>query len=322
MGVHRKTEAMKTRIWAALIAIYLAWGSTYLAIHFAVQSIPPFFMTGVRFLVAGLVLYIWRRWAGDPAPTRTQWRSSVVIGNLLLVGGIGGVTWAEQYVPSGIAALIIAATPLWVVLVEAMRRRGTRPTWITTTGVLVGLTGITILIDPLKTSGDQHGYSVIGIIALLLAALSWAIGSIYSHQVDLPKSALLSTGVQLLAGSAGSFVLGLVTGEAGRLDISGITLQSVAGLAYLIVVGSLIGFVCYTWLLRVAPTTLVITYAYVNPLVAVILGSLLAQEVLTTKVILATPLILSAVVLIYARNRKGKPVEQPRAVLQAPAGED
>jgi len=322
MDAHRKVDGMKSRIWGALIAIYLAWGSTYLAIHFAVESIPPFFMTGVRFLVAGLILYTWRRLAGDPAPTRAQWRSGAIIGNLLLVGGIGGVTWAEQYVPSGISALLISATPLWIVLIEALRPGGSRPTWLTTTGVVIGLVGISILIDPVKTTGQQHGYNPLGVAALLLAALSWSIGSIYSRGANLPKSGLLGNGMELLAGSAGSFLLGLVTGEAGRLNIAAITLRSVAGLAYLIVVGSLIGFVCYTWLLRVAPTTLVVTYAYVNPLVAVILGSLLAQEVLTARVLIATPLILAAVVLIHARQTEQKPVEQVRAIIHEPAGED
>jgi drug/metabolite transporter (DMT)-like permease len=297
---------MKTKIWAALIAIYLAWGSTYLAIHYAIQSIPPFFMTGTRFLVAGLILYSWRRLAGDIPPTRAQWRSSLVIGTLLLVGGIGGVSWAEQYVPSGIAALIVAATPLWIVLIEIIRRKGNRPALITVAGVLVGLAGIFILIGPNRSSGEQSGYNLAGVAVLLLAALSWSIGSIYSHGANLPKSALLGSGMELMAGSAGSYLIGLITGEASQLQLSAITLRSMAGLAYLIVVGSLVGFVCYTWLLRVAPTTLVVTYAYVNPLVAVMLGSLLAQETLTPQVMIATPLILSAVVLIHTRQVEKK----------------
>jgi drug/metabolite transporter (DMT)-like permease len=313
---------MKLRIWFALFAIYLAWGSTYLAIHFAVASIPPFFMTGMRFLVAGLVLYVWRRLAGDPAPTRAQWGSTAVIGTLLLVGGIGGVSWAEQYVPSGIAALIIAATPLWVVMIEAIRRGGSRPTWLTTTGVVIGLAGISILIDPVGTTGHPQGYNILGVAAVLLAALSWAVGSIYSQGANLPNSAMLGSGMELLAGGVGSFILGLVTGEAGHLNLSAITLSSVEGLVYLIVFGSLVGFVCYSWLLRVAPMTLVVTYAYVNPLVAVILGSLLAKEVLTLKVLFATPLILSAVVLTHAKQSEKRPQEKARVVMQEPAGED
>ncbi len=313
---------MKTRIWGALIAIYLAWGSTYLAIHYAVQSIPPFFMTGMRFLVAGLVLFTWRRLAGDPVPTKGQWRSGAIAGNLLLVGGIGGLSWAEQYVPSGISAVIIAATPLWIVLIESVRPGGNRPARLTMAGVLIGLAGIFILIDPWRAAGLSQNYNLMGVAVLLLAALSWASGSIYSHSANLPKSALMGTGIELLAGSAGSFLIGLVTGEASQLNLGAITLPSLGGLAYLIVVGSLIGFACYSWLLRVAPTPLVVTYAYVNPLVAVVLGSVLAQEVLSPMLLIATPLILLAVLLIQAKKTEKNVVEKPRIVIGEPAGQD
>jgi drug/metabolite transporter (DMT)-like permease len=310
---------MKTKIWAALIAIYLAWGSTYLAIHFAVQSIPPFFMTGTRFLVAGLILYVWRRLAGDPRPTLAQWKSASVIGTLLLVGGIGGVSWAEQYVPSGIAALVVAATPLWVVLLEMLRQRGKRPSLITLAGVAGGLAGIIILINPFESMGQQQGYNIAGILVLLMAALSWSIGSLYSHEADLPESALLGSGMELLVGSVGSFMAGLALGESSQLQVSDISGRSLAGLAYLIVVGSLVGFVCYTWLLRAAPTELVVTYAYVNPLVAVALGSLLAQEILTPRVLVATPLILLAVIFIQSKQDK-KPGEGKRLLAVGQAG--
>ncbi len=321
MIAHKMVNQMKTRIWAPLIAIYLAWGSTYLAIHYAVQTIPPFFMTGIRFLVAGLILYTWRRMAGDPAPTKAQWRSGAIIGTLLLVGGIGGVSWAEQYVPSGVSALIVAATPLWIVLIEAVRPHGSRPTRLTLIGVLVGLAGIIILIDAGKTTGQPHGYNLWAVLVLLLSALSWSIGSIYSHQAHVPESALLGTGIQLIAGSAGSFLVGLIAGEARQLNLGSVTWQSLGGLAYLIVVGSLIGFVCYTWLLREAPTTLVVTYAYVNPLIAVLLGSLVAHEPLTSRVLLATPLILLAVVLIQAKNTEKEALPTQLLTIGEPGGE-
>ncbi len=300
---------MKTRIWAALIAIYLAWGSTYLAIHYAVQTIPPFFMTGTRFLVAGLILYVWRRLAGEPAPSVKQWRSGIIAGNLLLLGGIGGVAWAEQYVPSGISALVVAATPLWIVLIEALRPGNHRQPKLTLLGVATGLAGIIVLVDPWKTGAASTGYNLWGVIVLLLAALSWAAGSVYSHTADLPRSALLGTAIELLAGSAGSFLAGLATGEASSLRLTSITVSSLAGLAYLIVVGSLIGFVCYTWLLKAAPISLVSTYAYVNPMVAVLLGSILAQEALSIKVLMAAPLILSAVVLIQVKTADNRVVK-------------
>ncbi len=300
---------MKTRIWAALIAIYLAWGSTYLAIHYAVQSIPPFIMTGTRFLVAGIILYIWRRLAGDPAPSAKQWRSGIIAGNLLLLGGIGGVAWAEQYVPSGISALVVAAAPLWIVLIEALQPGNHRPSWLTLLGVASGLVGIILLVDPWKSGVVSTGNNQWGVIVLLLAALSWAGGSVYSHKADLPKSTLLGTGMELLAGSAGSFLAGLATGEASSLHLTSITVSSLAGLAYLIVVGSLIGFVCYTWLLKAAPITLVSTYAYVNPMIAVLLGSVLAQEAVGIQVLMAAPLIIAAVVLIQVKTTDNKVVK-------------
>ena len=240
---------MKSRIWLALFTLYIAWGTTYLAIRFAVETIPPFFMTGTRFLVAGVILYIWRRLAGDPAPTRIQWRSAIIIGSFLLVGGIGGVSLAEKYVPSGIAALIVAATPLWVVLISALQPGGDRPTWRSMAGVMIGIIGIFILVDPVKSTGPQAGNNLLGIALILLATLFWSIGSIYSHKAQLPASPLLGTGMELLAGAAGSYMIGLLMGETRQLDIAAISLRSVSGLAYLILVGSLIGFVCYTWLL-------------------------------------------------------------------------
>lgn len=313
---------MKTKIWLAMLALYIAWGTTYLAIRFANETIPPFLMTGVRFLLAGLVLYTWRRLAGDPAPTRRQWRSAVIVGSLLLVGGIGGVTLAEQYVPSGIAALIIAATPLWVVFIDAFRRGGHRPSWPTIAGVVIGLAGIVILVNPFRSAWQKPDINLLGVALLLLAGLAWAIGSVYSKSADLPRSPLLGTGMELLAGSAGSFVTGLVMGEGRQLDLAAISIRSFAGLGYLTVVGSLIAFVCYTWLLRVAPTNLVMTYAYVNPVVAIIVGSLLAHEALSPAIVIAIPLILSAVGLIHRKEPKEKPVMRPVVAVKATVSEE
>jgi drug/metabolite transporter (DMT)-like permease len=313
---------MKSRIWLALFTLYIAWGTTYLAIRFAVESIPPFFMTGTRFLVAGLVLYIWRRLAGDPAPTRVQWRSAIIIGTFLLVGGIGGVTLAERYVPSGIAALIVSAAPLWILVIGALRRGGDRLTWQSMTGVLIGLAGIVILVNPEGQSTHQPVYSLLGIVILLWAGISWAIGSIYSHEAKLPDSALLGNGMELLAGAGGSYLIGLLMGEARQLDVSAISLRSLSGLGYLIVVGSLIGFVIYTWLLREAPTPLVVTYAFVNPLVAVVLGSLVAGEALNPRILIAAPLILMAIGLIHMRQLKKAPTQSPVIAVHASGGED
>lgn len=310
-------KKMTAHMWLALLVLYIAWGSTYLAIRYAVESLPPFFMTGTRFLIAGLVVYTWRRLAGDPTPSRRQWRSAVIIGFFMLVGGLGGVTWAEQSVPSGITALLVAAVPLWIVVVDALRPGGKRPSWQTAAGLLVGMTGILILAGPAMGSGEAGSSNFASVIVLLLATLAWAIGSVYSRGAELPKSPLLGTGMELLAGSAGLYIFGLATGEAGRLDLAAVSTRSLLGLAYLIVVGSLVGFTAYIWLLRVAPTSTVATYAFVNPIVAVVLGSVLAQEVLTQRVLVALPLILTAVALIHFAGRKKSKATSGRSTAPA-----
>jgi len=313
---------MKSRIWLALIAIYIAWGSTYLAIRFAVESMPPFLMAATRFLIAGMVVYVWRRMAGDPPPTRAQWRSALIIGLFLLLGGNGGVTWAEQRVDSGIAALLVASSPFWMVLIDALRPGGKRPIWQVSAGVLLGLAGIAILVAPGQTPDSAIGFDLLGVTALMLASLSWAIGSIYGRGADLPKSPLLGTGMEMLAGSAGLFMAGTITGEWGRLELASITTRSLSGLAYLIVIGSLVGFVAYSWLIRVAPMPTVSTYAYVNPLLAVILGSLLAQEELTLRVLLAAPIIISSVALINMVRFRATSPAPGRLAVYAASGED
>ncbi len=313
---------MKSRIWLALIAVYIAWGSTYLAIRFAVESMPPFLMAATRFLIAGMVVYIWRRMAGDPPPTRTQWRSAIIIGLFLLLGGNGGVTWAEQRIDSGMAALLVASAPFWMVLIDALRPGGEHPNWKISAGVLIGLAGIAILVTPGQKLGSAIGFDLLGVTALMLASLFWAIGSIYGRGADLPKSPLLGTGMEMLAGSAGLFIAGTITGEWGRLELATITMRSLSGLAYLIVVGSLVGFVAYSWLMRVAPMPIVSTYAYVNPLIAVILGSLLAQEELTVRVLLAAPIIVSSVALINMARFKITSRAPARLAVYAASGED
>ena len=313
---------MNSRMWLALIAVYIAWGSTYLAMRFAVETIPPFLMAGTRFLIAGMVVYLWRRFAGDPMPTRSQWRSSSIIGAFLLVGGIGGVAWAEQHVDSGFAALLVAAIPLWIVLVDAVQPGGKRPTRQTMAGVLVGIAGIAILVGPSQNTGGPTGFNPLGVIAIMLSSISWAIVSFYSRGADLPGSALLGTGMEMLAGSAGLFLLGTLTGEWGRLELAAISFRSLGGLVYLILVGSLVGFTAYTWLLRVAPMPIVVTYAYVNPLIAVILGSILAQEELTPRVLLAIPIILASVFLTHKVRTKTSAPEPRQLAVPVPAGED
>jgi drug/metabolite transporter (DMT)-like permease len=298
----KQGSASSAAIWSALIAIYIVWGSTYLAIRFAVETMPPFLTAGFRFLIAGGVLYILRRLRGDKAPLRLEWRSAAIVGLFLLVGGNGGVMWAEQRVASGIAALLIASLPLWIVLLDSVRSGGRRPGRWVIVGVLVGFAGIIILIGPAQLIGIQGQVDLVGGVVLLLAALSWAVGSLYNRGARLPDSPLLGTGMEMLVGSLGLFILGTVTGEWYQMEITMFSSRSLLGFAYLVVFGSWVGFASYVWLLRVAPTMLVSTYAYVNPLVAILLGSVLAGEALTARVVLAAIFILGSVVLITLKN--------------------
>ncbi len=305
--------SQKLKIWIALLTIYTVWGSTYLAIRFAVETIPPFLMAGTRFLVAGAILYIWRRASGDPAPTRGQWLRAAVVGLLLLLGGNGLVSLAEQDVASGIAALIIGSVPLWMTTIEAVRPGGVRPNIFGILGLLIGFGGIALLVSPSLTGGNPASSQSLGVITLLFAALFWSLGSIYSRHARLPDSSLLSTGMEMLAGGLGLYLVGTLTGEWHMFALSNITARSWLSLLYLVLFGSMAGFTAYAWLLRSAPVSLVATYAYVNPLVAILLGSLFAQETLTVHILLSALIIIGSVVLISLSPRLKAAAPPPAA---------
>jgi drug/metabolite transporter (DMT)-like permease len=307
------SSASGLSIWSALIAVYIVWGSTYLAIRFVVETMPPFLAAGFRFLIAGGVLYAFSRLRGEKAPIRLEWRSAAIVGLFLLVGGNGGVMWAEQRVASGIAALMIASVPLWIALLDTIRPGGRRPDRWVALSVLAGFVGIIILIGPSQMIGSEDQVDLVGVGVLLFAAFSWAVGSLYNRGARLPDSPLLATGMQMLAGSLGLILLGSVVGEWSQMDVTTFSTNSLLGFVYLVIFGSWVGFASYIWLLRVAPTTLVSTYAYVNPLVAIMLGSLLAGEVLTPRVLLAALFILGSVVVItltQPAGSKATPVEE------------
>ena len=297
---------MKSKIWLALIALYIVWGSTYLGIKFAIETIPPFFHAGIRFLISGLILAIWQRAAGQSMPTRKQWMSTAIIGTLLLLGGNGLVAWAEQTIPSGIAALIIASVPMFLVIGEAIRPNGVKPNWQGIVGLLIGFVGIFILVGPSEISGSATKLNPFGVTALLLACLFWATGSIYSKTADLPKSSLMNTGAQMLMGSVSLFIVSLISGELHGWDVTAVSAHSLYGLLYLILVGSLVGFASYGWLLQNAPISLVSTYAYVNPVVAVLLGTWFASEALEPRIWLATGIIIGSVIFINSTRPKVK----------------
>ena len=284
-------------IWSALIAVYLIWGSTYLAIRYAVETTPPFLMAGVRFVISGGFLYLLRRFAGDPRPKAVEWRSAAIIGAFLLVGGNGSVAWAEQFVTSSLTALLVATVPLWMVLLDGFRPGGHRPGLLAGAGILIGFGGVVLLIGSATAGADTM--NLVGAAVLVVASVSWAMGSIYGKSANLPQSQLLGTGMEMLAGGAALMLVSLVFGEWSGFELAAVSRRSALALVYLTVIGS-IAFVAYVWLLRVAPTPLVATYAYVNPLVAVLLGYFLAQEPMTARTLLGATLIIGSVVLVSA----------------------
>jgi drug/metabolite transporter (DMT)-like permease len=294
---------MKSKLWIALLALYIVWGSTYLAIRFSVETIPPFLHASIRFLVSGAILFIWRRAAGDATPTKSNWKAAAIVGTFLLLGGNGLVSLAEKTVPSGIAALVIATSPFWLTLFEAFRAGGNKPNWLSILGLVVGFSGVFLLIGPAEITGSEQKIDTFGAIILLIAPILWSSGSIYARGADMPKSTLLSTGMQMLAGSVALFIVSVLTGELNGFSFADVSIRSWWGLLYLITFGSLVGFVAYGWLLHNAPISLVSTYAYVNPVVAVFLGWLLADELLNGRIAVASAIIIGSVILInWARQ--------------------
>jgi drug/metabolite transporter (DMT)-like permease len=301
---------LRYRLLLAFAAVYLVWGSTYLAIRVAIETMPPFLMAGVRFLIAGAVLYGWARLRGAPRGTWAEWRAAVIIGVLLLVGGNGGVVWAEQIVPSGLTALMVGAEPLWVVILDWMRPGGRRPGLVTGLGLAIGFLGVTLLAAP--WSGGSATVPVVGTIALTIAIISWAVGSIYSRSAPQPASPLLGTGQKMLAGGAALVLLSAATGEPARFDVAAVSPRSAVALAYLIVFGAIVGFTAYLWLLQNTSLAKASTYAYVNPIVAVFLGWLMLDEPLNARILLAAAIIVTGVFLISGLQLVAK--RKPRLV--------
>jgi len=304
-------------IAAGLLAVYIFWGGTYLAMKFAIETMPPFMMAGIRFMTAGAIVYAWQVYRGTPSPTVTHWKNAAIVGGLLLLGGNGGVVWAEQMVSSGIAAIIVATVPLWMALIAWLWQGGSRPNGMVMSGLLIGFMGIILLV---KSSGgsDLSGTTTpwVGYAALVTASLSWAIGSIYSRIAKLPEAPLLAIAMQMLTGGFFCLVFGIITGEGGRFDVTAISLQSALALGYLIFFGSIVGFSAFIWLLKAADPTIASTYAYVNPIVAVILGWALAGEQMTLQAALAALIIVISVVMITKGNQqKGKAYAAPQAVV-------
>lgn len=294
-------QSSQFKIALAFAIVYVVWGSTYIAILFAIETMPPFLMAGVRFLTAGSILYAFAFWKNKTRPSLKHWKSACVIGALLLVGGNGAVVWAEKLVPSGITALIVATVPLWTVLLEWLWLKKGKPRPLVFCGIILGAFGLWVLVNP-RTNGVS--LNLTGTAVLLLAAFSWAVGSIQSRRANLPKSGFMATGMEMICGGGLLMLLASMTGEWQRLNLYAVSAKSALALGYLIIFGALIGFSAYKYMLKHTSPTLSSTYAYVNPLIAVFLGWLLAGESLTLRVAAGSLIIAGAVFLITIAQKK------------------
>jgi len=295
-----------SKVWAALAVVYVVWGSTYLGILLAIDTIPVFLSMGIRFVIAGGLLYIWAVRRGDVAGDRVgrrQWLAAAVVGGLLFVGGNGLVAWSETRVDTGIAALLIAAVPLWMALFDRVAN-GQGLSRSALLGLLLGFSGVALLAWP---SGPSR-IDVLGAFALLVSGAAWAAGSLVARRAALPRRPLLSSGMQMFAGGMLLMLVGSASGEL--TEVGRPSLTSVLAMVYLVVFGSWLAFSAYTWLLQVAQTSVVSTYAYVNPVVAVFLGWAVLSEPLSVRTVAAGAVILGAVALIVtpARARPTTPV--------------
>jgi drug/metabolite transporter (DMT)-like permease len=306
-------RASGLNVWLALGTVYLVWGSTYLAIAIAVQTLPPLFYSGIRFGLAGLILAGWlalRR--VDLRVSRRELAGAAIVGTLMLAIANGLVNVAERTVPSGIAALIVASIPLWIVVYRMVA--GERVGRDLLAGVFLGLIGVAILVVP---GGLNGTIDPLGAILLFIATLSWALGTFLSPRLATPRNALVSTAYQMLAGGLVLIVIGAATGEIAHVDPSTFSLRSLVALAYLVSFGSLIAFSAYTWLLQNAPVSLVSTYAFVNPVVAVVLGALVLAESITMNVLIGAAVIVVAVAFIVFRQNAARRADRIAPIAEA-----
>ena len=289
-------------VWAALVAVYLIWGSTYLGIELATRTAPTLLVLSLRFLVAGALL--WAFVGRGQRPTRRQWWAAAIVGGGLLLAGNGGVGIGQQTVDTGTVALIVGSVPLWLALLDRVFL-GQRLSRLAVAGIAVGFVGVALLVVP----SDGHRDELRGALVVLAGSLLWAAASLYARRADVPSKPLVGAAMQMLAGGVLLGLAGLLRGEADEIDVAAISGETAVAWIYLVLVGSLVGFTAYVWLLRNAPISLVGTYAYVNPVVAVLLGTLFLDEALEARTIVGGAVILAAVILIVS----ARPVDAPAA---------
>ena len=309
---HHASPRAASLLVLAFAAVYLVWGSTYLAIRVGIESFPPLILAGLRHLTVGVLLYpVFRRKAGI-RPTTIHWRTAIVTGFLLLFVGNGGVSWAEQTVPSGVTALLVATVSLWLVIVDWLRPGGHRPVPRVVLGLLLGFAGMALLVGPAHLGGSER-VDPRGAAVLVFASLAWACGSLYSKHGGMPNSPLLGVAMQSFAGGVILLIAAVFTGEFRALHFAAVSLRSWVALAYLIAFGSGIGFSAYIYILNKSTPARVGTYAFVNPLVALFLGWLIAGETIGLRTVVAAAVILTAVILVITAPHRA-PARAPDPV--------
>ena len=296
----RKTPS-RFQLISAFAAVYIVWGSTYLAIKYAIISFPPFLMAGFRFLISSVIIFGIARFFSKEKIKLAYWKDAFIVGGALLLGGNGGVVWAEQVVPSGLTALIVATVPIWMVLFDWMHPHGNKPTLKIVLGLAFGFTGLLIMISPSSILSGES-VNLYGAGALLVATCAWAWGSVYSRHTNFPKSKLLTVAMEMAAGGLLLVLTGSLFGEWNNLHLTQLTPNSITAFLYLIAVGSVIGFTAYIWLLEAAGPAKASTYAYVNPVIAVILGWLIAGEEISGRIIVSALFIILGVVFIITKK--------------------
>lgn len=295
---------LRIKVALAFLAVYLIWGSTYLAIRVAIETIPPFLMAGTRFVVAGLILYVLSTLRSSGSPSLSHWNRAFVIGGLMLLGGHGAVVWAEQWIPSGLVSLLVATMPLWMALMEWLHG-GVKPNGRVAGGLFLGFAGVVLLVGGVEALGESQ-VDFAGAILVVFGAFLWANGSLFSRSAKLPSSQLLATAMEMIAGGLLLLLASLLAGEWNRVRLDLVSMRSIVAWIYLVVFGALVGFTCYIWLLKVTASARVSTYAYVNPIVAMFLGWALVNEPITLRNVFAAVIILSSVVVITTYRAREK----------------
>ena len=314
--------AASRKIWiiVAFAALYLIWGSTYLGIRFAIETIPPFLMAGTRFLIAGLIMYAIAWSQGIGRSSWANWRTSLIIGACLLLGGNGGVTISEKYIDSGLAAVVVAVVPIYIVVIGWATGMAPRPKPIVWLGLVGGFVGVGILFGPaLRFSSSDGSHPAIGMSILLVSSFIWSAGSLYSRAAKHAASPFLTAAQQMICGGALLLLTGVLTGELRRFYPESMSILSVASFAYLVIIGAVVGYTAYIWLLRHCDPAKVATYAYVNPIVAVLLGAVFAGETLSMRTLVAASLIIGSVALVITAQQLMGRIEPQISAAIAPA---